>query len=117
MKQGTQSNRKRPVPTKVAPPKYRRFRVRIEREVEIGISEDVLRATASQEWIESIGDFGKDPLRVAEHLAHNLVTNDLRLQQIDGYADQPDDAARVVDDSWPDYEAEEIPSSKKGSRR
>ncbi len=117
MKHETQSNRKRSVPAKVAPPKYRRFRVRIEREVEIDISEDVLRATASQEWVESIGGFGKDPLKVAEHLAHNFVTNGLRLQSIDGYADQPDEAAKVVDEPWPDYEAEEIPRSKNGARR
>lgn len=54
------------------------------------------------------------PERIAEHVGFNLIVNHGRLSMLDGWADQPDENARVIEwpdlDGW-DIEAEEISNS------
>jgi len=51
------------------------------------------------------------PEEIAEHVGFNLIVNRGRLSMLDGWADQPDENARVLE--WPelkdwDIEAEEV---------
>ena len=51
------------------------------------------------------------PEGIAEHVGFNLIVNRGRLSMLDGWADQPDTNARVIE--WPnldvwDVEAEEV---------
>jgi hypothetical protein len=48
---------------------------------------------------------------IAEHVAYNMIVNDAKLSQLDGWADQPDSNAKIIVwpglDNW-DTEAREI---------
>lgn len=51
------------------------------------------------------------PERIAAHVGYNLIINGLSLSQMDGWADQPAENARVIE--WPELtdweiEAEEV---------
>ena len=51
------------------------------------------------------------PKGIAEHVAYNLIVNSVPLSMMDGWADQPDENARVI--QWPalegwGVEAEEV---------
>ena len=59
----------------------------------------------------------RTPERIAAHVGYNLIINDLSLSQMDGWADQPDENARVLE--WPllpptgwEIEAEEVTSEE-----
>lgn len=76
----------------------RKFRVTFEGEAVIELDDAVIGAYVLF-----------SPKDIAEHIAYNLVINHARLSMLDGWADLPDDNARVVGD--PDWEifAEEKP--------
>jgi hypothetical protein len=40
------------------------------------------------------------PEEIAQHVAYNLIVNNARLSQLDGWADQPNTNARVVRLEW-----------------
>jgi len=51
------------------------------------------------------------PEEIAEHIAYNLIVNEVRLTQLDGWANLSDDMARIIKrperPDW-EFEAEEI---------
>jgi hypothetical protein len=59
--------------------------------------DDAVIATVDDEWRKVIYAHIKTPEQIAEHLGYNLVINDAKLSQLDGFADQPDTNASIVD--------------------
>jgi len=49
------------------------------------------------------------PEQIAQHIAYNLVIRHAKLSHLDGWADQPNENARIVDEEDWDIEALEIP--------
>jgi hypothetical protein len=90
--------------------KMRKFRVRFEGEVEIEVADELLKSCNTDEWRASMFPFKRDE-QFVEHIAYNMVLNDLKLGSIDGYADQPERFVAVMRGplaaDW-DTEAEEI---------
>ena len=86
----------------------RKFRVRFEGEVEIEVADELLKACNTDEWRDSMFQYTRDE-QFVEHIAYNMVLNELKLESVDGFADQSKE--RVKLESWPDWnvEAEEIP--------
>lgn len=78
--------------------KARKYTVTVSKTVEILFDEKVL----DQGLREDNPIFGKDVTlgMVVRHLAYNLVANDLRLSQIDGYANLKDDQVKVGRGDW-----------------
>jgi len=75
--------------------KRRRFAVSLE--FEIDVDQSLLDAVLTDEWR---GRFYNliEPSEVASHLAFNILGGH-RVSLLDGFADQPDDAAEIVSDS------------------
>jgi len=51
------------------------------------------------------------PADIAEHIAYNLIVNNARLTELDGWANLSDDMARVIqypDEVYDELDAEEI---------
>jgi hypothetical protein len=88
--------------------KVRRFEVTIQKTVVVSIDESVLEQARTEPT------FFRPPLTdggVAEHVAFNLVCNSLRLSQIDGYANCPDESAVVSrDEDWDVRVEREVPA-------
>lgn len=92
--------------------KVRRFEVTIQKTVVVTLDESVLEQARTEPA------FFRPPLTdggVVEHVAFNLVCNELRLSQIDGYANCPDESAIVSrDDSWDVRLEREVPRHPHG---
>ncbi len=93
-----------------AAPTMRRFRVSFEGEIEIEVADELLKSCNTDEWRETMFNLTRDE-EFVEHIAYNMVLNDLKLENIDGYADQPKE--RVIVSRGPlavdwTIEAEEI---------
>ncbi len=86
--------------------KKRTFIVTVTKTTEIAIDEAVL----AQGVLPDNPIFGARVTEddVVKHIAFNLLCNDIRLSQIDGYANCPDDSVRVeaASNDW-DVEIEE----------
>lgn len=67
----------------------RKFRVRFEGEVEIEVADELLKSCNTDEWRKTMFHLTRDE-QFVEHIAYNMVLNDLKLHSIDGYADQPE---------------------------
>jgi len=72
--------------------------------------DDAVIDVVDDEW-RSVFYNLRTPQAIAEHIGFNLIVNRARLSMLDGWADQPDENARVL--VWPDLdewdiEAEEI---------
>ena len=85
--------------------KMRKFTVRFEGEVEIEVDDALLKSCNTDQWREQITRFTRDEQFVA-HIAYNMVMNNLRLEEIDGYADQPEDRVNLVSGNPQDWEIE-----------
>ncbi len=77
--------------------KRRRFVVSIS--LEIDVDESLLASVLTDEWRGRFYDL-QSSADVAEHLAFNLLCGCGSVGKLDGFADQPDDAAEIVRDSW-----------------
>lgn len=86
--------KKRPK-TVPASPKMRKFIVRIEGEIEIEVADELLKSCNTDEWREQMMAFTRDE-EFVEHIAYNMVMNGLKLESIDGYADQPPERVKVT---------------------
>lgn len=89
-----------------SPPSKRMFVVDFEGSVTIELDERVI-AAVHDEWRAQMYSL-YTPEEIAEHIAYNMVKNGLRLESIDGWADQPNDRARIVDEPGWDMNATEI---------
>ncbi len=83
--------------------KIRRFAVSIN--LDIDVDESLLTSVLTDEWRGKFYNFTSAG-EVAEHLAFNLLGGH-DVNQLDGFADQPNDAVEIVRDSM-DAETEEI---------
>jgi hypothetical protein len=77
--------------------KRRRFLVTVSKTVEVSLDTSVLMQ----------GTMPDNPIRVdasenfvIEHVAYNLIVNDLQLSAIDGYANCPDESASLGRAEW-----------------
>ena len=86
----------------------RKFRVRFETEVEIEVSDELLKSCNTDEWRSQMHHYTRDE-EFVEHIAYNMVINGTKLESIDGYADQPKERVQMSRGSpeW-DVEATEI---------
>ncbi len=84
--------------------KMRSFVVTLSKTVEIHLDESVIaqgiRPDGPIFGSQITGNKPHDEMMAVEHLAFNLVGNDLNLSQIDGYANCPDESARVPHEPW-----------------
>jgi len=69
--------------------------------------DDAVIDTVDDEWREYLYDL-YTPEEIAAHIGYNLVVNDARLSQLDGWCDQPDENASVVESPDWDIVAREI---------
>ena len=76
----------------------RKFSVTLSKTVEIVVDDQVLRQGLRDD--NPVLGKGASERDVVEHLAFNLVGNGLRLSQIDGYANMPDDAVKIPAVEW-----------------
>lgn len=60
----------------------------------IEIEDEVIKAV-NDEWRETFYSL-ISPQQVAEHIAYNIIVNDARLSQLDGFANFPDDYAEIL---------------------
>lgn len=51
--------------------------------------------------------------KIVEHLAYNLIVNQLRLSDLDGWVDHPNSDARVYDEDW-DITIKEVTHTQTG---
>lgn len=89
--------------------KMRKFRVRLATEIEVEVSDALLRSCNTDEWRASMFRYTRDE-QFVEHIAGNMVINNLSLHSIDGYADQSEKRVRLRRPwlgEW-DVEAEEL---------
>ena len=82
------------------------FSVKFEGECKIELDEKVIDAV-DEEFCKSIYNLNTLD-KIVQHLAYNLIINDADLSQLDGWADQPNENARIIQYPEWDIEAEEI---------
>ena len=103
-------------PKRATAQKPRLFYVRLD--VEIEIDDPLLTSTLTTEWRQRHYHL-LTPGAVAAHLAYNLVQG-RRLRTLDGFADQPPEAARIlnidVDDGEEDVPVRSDTKKMKGSK-
>ena len=86
----------------------RSFQVTFRFEVEIELDDKVIDVV-DDEWRSQLYDL-YTPEDIAEHIAFNLVINQWGLSTLDGWADQPDENAKLIDDGreFIEIEAKEL---------
>ena len=57
--------------------------------------DDAVIEVVDDEWRKTLYNL-RTPLEIAKHIAYNMVVNDASLSRLDGWADQPDGNARIV---------------------
>ncbi len=97
-----------------SPPRIRDFFVTLR--VRVAIDQRLFDDVLTEEWRESFYSLLSEEA-VASHLAYNLV-KDRRLSSLDGFADQPEDRARVEEVFFEEGDAEEVapPPQARGRR-
>ena len=73
-----------------------RFTVNLELEIVIDLDDEVT-TRVNDEWRRDFYNLHK-PEEIAEHIARNIVINHWPLSHLDGWADLPDNMAKVI--SW-----------------
>ena len=74
----------------------RSFEVSFEFEAIIELDDNVIDVV-DDEWRSQRYNL-RTPEDIAEHIAFNLIINHGKLSSLDGWADQPDDNAKLIDD-------------------
>ena len=57
--------------------------------------DDKVTSAVTDEWREVFYPSITTPQKVAEHIAYNMIVNDLKLSGIDGFANLPDEMATL----------------------
>lgn len=73
----------------------KRFLIEISTLFTMELSDKVLNAV-DDKWREQFYNF-KTPEEIAQHIAYNMVINNAKLSQLDGFADQPNEYAELLD--------------------
>lgn len=84
----------------------RKFRISMTIDCDIILDEDVINRV-DDEWRSQFYNL-TSANDVAEHIAYNLVVNNARLSQLDGWADMKDLQAAIISDSVSELSSEEI---------
>lgn len=84
----------------------RKFHVSMRIECDIILDEAVINPV-DDEWRSQFYNL-TSACDVAEHIAYNLVANNARLSQLDGWADMKDSQAVIISDSVDELSSEEI---------
>lgn len=84
----------------------RRFHIEWIVDCEIVLDEEVINRV-DDEWRNVLYNL-RTPTEIAEHIAYNLVMNNARLSQLDGWADMKDTQAKLISDDIFDMSCEEI---------
>lgn len=90
-----------------------KFLVTVSKTVELELDDAVIKAV-DDDWRANFYAL-YDDIDIAEHIGYNMLCNDASLSQLDGWADQPNENARIVstDNSW-DIEAHRPPPAAPG---
>ena len=80
----------------------RQFRIRVEGEAIIEVDQKAIDVV-DDDWRAHIYNL-RTPLEIAGHIGYNLVINNADLSRLDGWADQTDDLAKIIEE--PDWETE-----------
>jgi len=84
----------------------RQFRITLEGEAVLELDDAVIEAV-DDEWRSHFYRL-HSASSIAEHIAYNLIINHVSLNDLDGWADQPDERAFVlVDPDWVVFAVEE----------
>jgi len=75
----------------------RTFDVEFHSLVTIELDDNVIKAGASDDFFSVMG-FKMTPHEVASHIAYQKLFNSATLSQLDGFADLPDDNARIINE-------------------
>lgn len=65
-------------------------------EGKISINDEVMNAVDNDEWREMFYGSLTTPDEIAEHIAYNIIVNDAGLSMLDGFANFPDEYAKIV---------------------
>jgi hypothetical protein len=84
----------------------RLFDIEITVKTQLELDDQVIDVV-DDEWRSQLYDL-YTPEEIAEHIAYNLIANNARLSQLDGWADQPDSNADLKSINWDFEEVEEI---------
>jgi hypothetical protein len=84
----------------------RYFRVILTGEATIELDDAVIKAV-TDEWRDKFYRLAS-PADIAQHVSYNLIVNGVTLSMLDGWADQADSNAHIIDQVDWDIEAEEI---------
>lgn len=93
-----------------------KFKVVFNVSVDIEISDKLLRSVLTPEFRASHYNF-LVPEDVAEHIAYNFSRNRASLLNMDGFADQPADAATLLSEDWNREEVVVMTAKKKTKKR
>jgi len=93
----------------------RTFVVDFEGSIIIELDDNVIKVV-DDEWRKQMFDI-RTPEEIAQHVAFNMVANRLDLEQIDGWANLPNDRARIVEESGWVMTTREITKPKRGRKK
>lgn len=77
-----------------------RFEIKFEGTAIIELDDEII-SVVDDEWRSQLYDL-HTPVDIAEHIAYNLVINQVGLSNLDGWADQENSNAKII--SPPDWE-------------
>jgi hypothetical protein len=75
------------------------YHVRLIGEIDIDLDDEVIKAGASDDF-KSIFGYNMKPDEVAQHLAYSKVVMGANLENLDGFADQPNMNMKILSDVW-----------------
>lgn len=84
----------------------RKFHISMRIECDIILDEEVINRV-DDEWRSQFYNL-TSAKEIAEHIAYNLVANNFRLSQLDGWADMKDLQAAIISDDVSELSSEEI---------
>ena len=76
----------------------RTFEIRIDGIAKIQLADEVIDVV-DDEWREYLYNL-YTPDEIAAHVGYNLLVNNWKMTQMDGWADQKDENVRVIDEDW-----------------
>jgi len=76
----------------------KKFQVSVLAIAEIELVDDAISAV-DDEWRECFYPLNT-PEDIAAHIGYNMIANHLSLSEMDGWADQPNENARIVGIEW-----------------
>jgi hypothetical protein len=73
------------------------FEVELHTMATIELDDEVIKAGASDDFYEVMG-YRMSPQEVADHIVYQKIFNGASLSQLDGFADQPNSNAKILNE-------------------